>query len=489
MQWFNVDKAGLAKLLTRKGKEFIVFELVQNAWDELSHEVRVTLERIPNSKYARLTVEDDNPEGFVDLSHAWTLFAESTKKSDAGKRGRFNLGEKLVLALCEEAEISSTKGTIVFDSTGRHARRVKRERGSVFTGVLRMTTEEIEECTVAVHRLIPPANITTYYNGEKLKPRLSVATVETTLPTEVADEEGYLRKTARKTTVEVYEPYVSNSETGMIYEMGIPVVETGDRYHVNVLQKVPLTLDRDNVTPAYLALLRSIVLDNTRDRLTSGDANSTWVKDAFEEHGDKLAEATIEKVVELRFGEKRVAYDPSDQEANKLAVSKGYNVVYGNQLSKSEWDAIRRTGTILPAGQVTPSPKPFQPNGKPLKMLDREKWTPGMVTVVGYVERIATRLVGKPVNVRLTNDFTWNFAACYGDHEMIMSTVRLGNAWFDPANRVAINRLTIHELGHEYSGDHLSSEYHDALCNLGAKLSERAWTEPALFETTIAATR
>ena len=34
MQWFDVDKAGLAKLLARKGKEFVLFELVQNAWDE-----------------------------------------------------------------------------------------------------------------------------------------------------------------------------------------------------------------------------------------------------------------------------------------------------------------------------------------------------------------------------------------------------------------------------------------------------------------------
>ena len=79
MQWFDVDKAGLAKLLSRKGREFIVFELVQNAWDEKANEVRVTLERVAGTKYAQLTVEDDNPEGFVDLSHAFTLFAESTK--------------------------------------------------------------------------------------------------------------------------------------------------------------------------------------------------------------------------------------------------------------------------------------------------------------------------------------------------------------------------------------------------------------------------
>ena len=32
--WFEIDKQGLAKILERKGKEFVVFELLQNCWDE-----------------------------------------------------------------------------------------------------------------------------------------------------------------------------------------------------------------------------------------------------------------------------------------------------------------------------------------------------------------------------------------------------------------------------------------------------------------------
>ena len=31
--WFDVDKAGLAKLMAGRPKAFIVFELLQNAWD------------------------------------------------------------------------------------------------------------------------------------------------------------------------------------------------------------------------------------------------------------------------------------------------------------------------------------------------------------------------------------------------------------------------------------------------------------------------
>ena len=91
-----------------------------------------------------------------------------------------------------------------------------------------------------------------------------MAGFEETLPTVIADEEGVLRKTNRKTQVRVYEPLPG--ETAMLYEMGIPVVDTGDRFHIDVGQKVPLNMDRDNVTPAYLRAIRVAVL-NATDRL------------------------------------------------------------------------------------------------------------------------------------------------------------------------------------------------------------------------------
>jgi hypothetical protein len=181
--------------------------------------------------------------------------------ASGGKRGRFNLGEKLVLAVCEEAEIASTRGIVVFDKAARHLRRSKRDRGSVFTGTLRMTNEEIEHCAGMMRQLIPPANIATLFNGEAIPSRSPVATITAPLPTETADEEGYLRRTNRKTALEIYEP--GPDETATLYEMGIPVVETGDRWHVNVMQKVPLNVDRDNVPPSYLALIRTVVVEAT----------------------------------------------------------------------------------------------------------------------------------------------------------------------------------------------------------------------------------
>src|SRR6187401_1293124 len=104
--WFDVDKQGLAKILERKGKEFALFELIQNTWDEPGvTKVSVTLDYQGRNK-ARLMVEDDAPEGFKDLSHAFTLFADSAKKTNPEQRGRFNLGEKLVLPIPDQNDFS-----------------------------------------------------------------------------------------------------------------------------------------------------------------------------------------------------------------------------------------------------------------------------------------------------------------------------------------------------------------------------------------------
>ena len=117
--WFTVDRKGLAKLLERRGKEFVVYELLSNALDTEAKEISIDLKARPGKRVADLIVVDDHPDGWRNLDHAYTLFAESEKKGDAEKRGRFNLGEKLVLALCEEAAISTTTGTVTFNGDGR----------------------------------------------------------------------------------------------------------------------------------------------------------------------------------------------------------------------------------------------------------------------------------------------------------------------------------------------------------------------------------
>ena len=86
-QWFAVDKQGLADLVASKGKVFILHELLQNAWDcPAVREVTVVMSPVKGAPLVNLTVVDDDPDGFRDLAHAYTLFAPSEKKSDPIRR-------------------------------------------------------------------------------------------------------------------------------------------------------------------------------------------------------------------------------------------------------------------------------------------------------------------------------------------------------------------------------------------------------------------
>src|ERR1700743_2027380 len=94
-QWFDVDRAGLGRQAEEQGKGRLVGELIQNALDEPGvTQVAVTLAQLPGEEFADLPVEDDAPEGFRDLTHAYTLFAPSAKRANPEQRGQFNLGEK-----------------------------------------------------------------------------------------------------------------------------------------------------------------------------------------------------------------------------------------------------------------------------------------------------------------------------------------------------------------------------------------------------------
>src|ERR1051326_3150648 len=206
-QWFDVSKAGLGKQAEQHGKGRLIGELVQNALDEPGvTQIAVTLALVPGRPLAELTVEDDGPEGFRDLAHAYTLFAESYKRGNPEQRGQFNLGEKMVLAVCESASIATTKGTVIFDAEGRIEKpRQKRERGSVFQGRIKMTREEHPQVCDYLRSLLLPENVVVTFNGDRLLPRTPIRTFEAMLETVLADEEGVMRPRVRKTQVAIFE--------------------------------------------------------------------------------------------------------------------------------------------------------------------------------------------------------------------------------------------------------------------------------------------
>jgi len=346
MTWFAVDKAGLAGILERRGKFFAVAELVSNAWDSGATEVAIELTPVAGEPYATIAVHD-NGEGFADLSHAFTMFAKSSRAGHAEKRGRFNLGEKLVLAVCRSGWIATRSGTIRFNSDGTTRKSGETHDGTSFVAEIRMTRDELDDVNEQMRRLIPPVNTT--YNGKPIGTPAMLAKFETKLPTEIAGDDG-LRRTVRTATVEVYEG------DGQVLELGIPVVETDNGYRVNVLQKIPLNMERDNVTPGFLRTLNAALLNVVHDHLTADEAAAPWAQEAASD--SRATPAAVKSVIAKRFGERAVIATPGDVMANANAEAAGFTVIPGGAMPAGLWANIRKHELLTPAGQAFPTPKP-----------------------------------------------------------------------------------------------------------------------------------
>lgn len=463
--WFQVDHEGLAEIAKRRGIEFIITEPIQNAWDEDTKVVDVRLEPVPGAPKADLTVRDDSPDGFRDLSDSYMMFRQSYKLENPEKRGRFNLGEKLILSIADEARITSTTGTVIFGEKGRTRSGKKSEAGTTLTARLRMKREELEEALRIANSLIPPAGIKTFINGVLLPERTPLATAERYLDTEVAGPEGGFKFAHRKAEIRTYE--VLEGETASLYEMGIPIDTLDCPWHVEVMQKVPLSVDRGSVQYGYTQGLQRYVGEMMAAMMNQEQSREGWVSKALDFMTDDDA---VRQIVKHRFGGKAVIYDPSSPESNKLAMDAGYTVVTGNELSKAAWGSVRRAEALQPAGRVFPDGKVRTgPEGEP--PVPRDQWDPDMERLAAYAVKFAEHVIDRPMQIEF---FDHRELALYA----LCGTGLIAFNMAAPGMREAVMRrdqeyidfLLIHECAHVKEGDHLTHGYHRECTRIGAKL-------------------
>jgi hypothetical protein len=483
--WFSVSRKGLAQLMDGREKSFIVRELVQNCWDEPGvRTCHVTIQPHATERgLVVITVEDDAPEGFHDITHAFTLFANTRKRKDPNARGRFNLGEKQVLSLCKSAMIRTTTGTIDFNEDGTRTKtKHKTVAGSVFQGLVKMNRADMQQCIDSLKTFIRPVLIRTWINGEELPTRSPVAVREAKLTTEYEDAEGAWRRTKRKTEINVYK--VGYDETPTLYEMGIPVVELegGDCFHYDVNQRVPLNQDRDNVSPAYLRDLRAEVMNVVADKLTEEQAAEPWAREAT--NSDRIEQDAFEAVIEKRYGDKVVSFSVNDLEANHAAAAKGFTILSGGSMTKGEWANAKRFETISSAHQVAPTKHPeFSPDGEDCTVPE-DKWTDGMKRVVKFIHGIVPHLIDGDINVRIVRDKHNRFGGWFGAWTITINLQVMGHKFFNsfPDNMDRVVDFVVHELGHYFEGNHLSDNYHKALTRMAGQLVKLAIDEPKLFK-------
>lgn len=461
--WFDIDKDGLKQLQKGKPKTFIINELCQNAFDEDIKTCILDITYDPKKGEATVRIEDDSPEGFKDIALIYTMFADTYKRDDPTKRGRFVIGEKQVISICRYARVVTTKGTVVFDDNGRTETSDYRKAGSEVIVIFEATKAEADELIEHARKLLCPPNIKFFVNLILVTPESIYKTFNATLITEVL-KDNVMSLTRRKTDIHLVE---SNGKS-YIYEMGIPVMETDCPYHIDVQQKIPVAVDRETIKNYYLQDLYAEVLNCIHDEVEPEQSSSIWIRTAMKD--DRITKEAIDTVMHKRYGDKFCIANPNDRHAMEEAISHGYKPIFGSELSKEEWDQIKSKNEIQSVSQIYDTQamvaeNPIEPNAKQL-------------LVAKYAIKVAKRLLGIDITVRFVDNKGVRTAAQYGNKTLTFNVGHplLQNDFFDTSVNERTTKLIIHELSHENGSDenglgHIDYEYQELQSTLGAKIA------------------
>lgn len=337
--WFDVDKEGLAEMHANFPGERMVMELFQNVWDTNATKCTGTLQQL--GKETLLTVEDDHPDGFANIRDAYTLFGTTSKRGDPTKRGRFNYGEKIVLARAKTAVIITTKGSVVFDNTGRHNLAAKRKSGSKISIYFdRWSDKDFKQAVAFLKRLRPPQNVVTTLNGEVIPHEEPLVIHKTTLQTEFTKPvEGatVMVKTKRATALHIHN---RAGDVAYLYEMGMPVCEISGIYDVDVQQKIPLSQDRTVVPMGFIQDIYAEVLNAMHQEMPADAMEKSSMKLAMED--DRMTPDTTKAVFERLVGTNAVIQShsaDSDQEAARQGVTLVPSRMFGSEVNSKLRDA------------------------------------------------------------------------------------------------------------------------------------------------------
>jgi hypothetical protein len=465
-EWFTIDTEGLRQLYSGKSKTIIVRELVQNAFDE---DCKICSLTISKPRYGKITIEmeDDSPIGFRNLEDAYKMFGFSYKRENPEKRGHFDCGEKIGLAMCESGEIFTTTGKVIFTKNGgRTITKEKRDVGTLVTAICEGDEAVYDELIDYAYNLMPPTNMAFYVNNEPIRSRKPYKTITASLTTEYL-KDGKFIKTTRKTTIDIHTPdSVCGKPIKYIHEMGLPIQPIECEYDINVNQRVPLSIDRDCVSEAYLQDVYAEVLNATHELITDKNASAGWVRIASKD--DRITKQALESVVIKRFGDKHCVADPTNPVANDDALANGHMVIRGSMLSKEEWVQMKEHDIIKSSTELF---------GKMLVDAERVNPTPDMQKVAKLAQYIAQNALGLMITTSFIHLPGNAPCATYGNGRITFNTAKLSKAWFAGINDItnlpgieSILQLLIHEIGHEH-GLHTEQSYHEAICKIGAYLA------------------
>ncbi|MHA2253429.1 MAG: hypothetical protein ACXAD7_23935 [Candidatus Kariarchaeaceae archaeon] len=470
--WLEVDLEGLKEISSKK---HIVRELISNILDEQPNGAT-------NGKIGiydtYIIAEDDSPAGFNDLSDSFTLFRSTPKRNKAEVRGRFNQGDKMILAHCNSAEVRSTTGTVLFREDGKREFDPSSTTtvGSVLRFNIDITSKEKREFHVFLKQIKTPEDfsITILSNANhRIVYQKAIAIAETNLPTWYVEENTRRIISRRKTKVLIYD-----EEESWVYELGIPVQKIEDRFSYDVQQKIPLDISRDTIKENYLRELRGGCANVVVNLLEGNDLGELWVQEALS--SKNINNKTFKQLFDKKYPNS-VLWS-SDSTANERAIANGRQIIHSRTLPGNVRNRAKKQKVIQSSKTLFPE---LSENKKSVT-IEEDSLTSSMKWVEKLCRALAKRTLNIDLNVIFKEDeLSSGTLASFARHhnQLTFNVYSLGKSWFN-GNIDEIVDLIVHELAHYYDTDmpHINKKYHEALSRLTGQFVKIALEEPHLFQ-------
>ncbi len=480
---FEVSREGLRQLQAGRKPWQLAKELVSNAFDEESvSKVDVELYMEDETNYppgemqAVFIVEDDG-DGFVNIKDAYTLYGWTRKRSDPKVRGRFNLGEKEIVALASHAEIQTTSGWVEWHGDERTQGDEGRANGTIVSLHLPWTQEDLDKTVAKLKQLIPPEDKTYLVNNEEILHRDVLYKFEAQLAT-VLLKGNQLAPTARKTEVHIYD--VREGEVASLLEMGIPVQDIDTPWHLDVQQKIPLSPHRNAVTPGYLQDVYAEALNLLAKYMTEEQASASWVDTAMVDK--RCTDYAVATITKKRYPD-TVFWSP-DKLANETARDKGFNVLHSRGIDKEVLARLKGAGMETTHERFGVEWADDREDAEPT--FEVIKATPVMRQMERFIQSLGVELLGFSPEVsfqRVKNARNLDWCASWGNGTLNFYVNRLKDDFFETLGAEQIS-IVLHEFAHHGTSpidEPHDVHYRDRLEDLAGKTVVAALEMPELF--------
>jgi hypothetical protein len=463
MSKIEVDHRGLQAIVRERGEVTLLDELVQNALDTNAKVITVEISS-PATNRVRIEVIDDDPLGYVDLSHAYTLFAPSVKRDDASKRGFMNVGDKLAVAYAVAGRITSTSGSVIIDGDERRRGTKRTDVGSHVDLTFPMSKATMSKLIERARTYLITEGVTFTVNGEVLPGSMPSSSTKTRLGLYV-EKDGDMQVSQLVTQLDLYEPDTRGS---WIYVLGIPVERIDELpVSVDVRGRLKADIKRDQVPARELHRIKVAIADHLAAELTHEDVTG-WARSTMAD----ASPAVVQRIVAETFGVDAMVANPSDQQANIRATEEGRTLIPTRAFSSAEWQQVRELRAADPSFAPTTSSEYGAITGGSLsEAIPPDEWPPMAVSVAGYAQEVFAELFpGCKLQVSVHDGGKIDCIATMRREVNHGHLTLIVGDWFSDQQEVL--DTIIHEFAHfEADGHGHSIRWGEACASVGARIA------------------